>query len=148
MIAAATETADRASMILSSFQDNPARRIASLVLGTSFGMVVAGAAGLNLFVATLVTAAGDKSSLPTILAGTAGVLLTGIVIGLGSAPTHEVVKSLQAYRDGRTAPDEVKTVPTKTASESMVVAGGNLEVLGGAQGGGRPVVVRQIRRTG
>jgi len=147
MIAAATETADRASMILSSFQDNPARRIASLVLGTSFGMVVAGAAGLNLFVATLVTAAGDKSSLPTILAGTAGVLLTGIVIGLGSAPTHEVVKSLQAYRDGRTAPDEVKTVPTTTASESMLVAGGHLEVLGGAQGGGRPVVVRQIRRT-
>ena len=147
LVAAATETADRASLILSSLQDNPARRIAALVLGASLGMLVASAVGMNLFVATLVTAAGDKSSLPTIVAGSAGILLTGIIVGLGSAPTHEVVKSLQVYRDSRTEPDPVTTTPTRAALETGTVAAGNLELP--APGfGGPPNVVRAIRRTG
>ena len=148
LITAATETADRASLILSSLKDNPARRIASLVLGTSLGMVVAGAVGMNLFAATLVTAAGDKSSLPSIVAGSAGILLTGIIIGLGSAPTHEVIKSLQADRDGRTSPDQVTTAPTRTTTETGIVAAGMLEMPGAVAAVQEPNVVRQIRRTG
>jgi hypothetical protein len=34
--------------------------------------------------------------------------LTGIVIGLGSAPTHEVVKALQAYKTNRQGSDVVQ----------------------------------------
>ena len=104
---------------------------------------------MNLFVATLVTAAGDKSSLPTILAGTAGVLLMVSSSGWDRRRTDEVVKSLQAYRDGlHGALMKVKTVPTKTASESMVVAGGTPRGPGRRPGRRDTVVVRQIRRTG
>jgi len=98
----ASDSAERAALIIASIQDNPARRLASLALGSSLGMLVAGVTGLNLFVATLVGDPATPSALPPIAAGTLGIVLTGIVIGLGSAPTHEIVRSLQAYKDTRT----------------------------------------------
>jgi hypothetical protein len=105
----AGDVADRASLVIASFQDNPARRIASLVIGAGLGMVIAGGAGLNVFAATLGTGAG-AGSLAAFLAGTLGVVVTGMVMGLGSAPTHELVKSLQTYKEARTPPDPVATV--------------------------------------
>lgn len=148
----ATDIADRASLIIASFQDNPARRIASIVLGASLGMLVAGGVGLNLFVATLVPASGNASNLPAVLAGALGVVLSGIIIGLGSAPTHEIVKSLQAYRDARTPPDDVSTVTTAGQPTEAVAAAfpAMLEAPQGAlqAGFGATSRVREVRRTG
>jgi hypothetical protein len=87
--------------IVASFKDNPARRIASLILGASLGLLVAGFMGLNIFVAVL--GSGDAGE----LAGTAGILLTGLIVGLGSNPTHEVVKSLQRYKERKDAGQEI-----------------------------------------
>jgi hypothetical protein len=83
-----------ATTIVATFDDNPARRVASILLGASAGMLVAGFVGLNIFAAILEHGAG-------LAGGPIGVLLTGIVIGLGSNPTHEVIKSLQTYKESR-----------------------------------------------
>ena len=152
LLATTGEAADRASAIIASFQDNPARRLAALVLGASIGVLVAAGVGLNVFAATLVGPDGSTNDLPRLVAGTFGVLLTGVVIGLGSAPTHEVVKSLQTYKDSRTAPSSVTTMVTDMsgfAAAGADPAGGDEAVFG--QGATAPTAVlraRNVRRTG
>jgi hypothetical protein len=138
----ASDGAERAALIISSIQDNPARRLASLALGASLGMLVAGVAGLNLFAATLVGSSNDGSALPPLVAGGFGVVLTGIVIGLGSAPTHEVVKSLQAYKETRTGGELVMTA-------GAPLAGTISEVVTEAafDGGGGMTATRTLTRT-
>jgi len=116
----ASDLAERASLIIASFADNPARRVASLLLGISIGMLVAAAVGLNLFSATLAPPAG-ATDISGLLAGKAGIVLTGIVIGLGSSPTHEVVKSLQAYKEARAGSVEVPTMTTSAAVAPQVI---------------------------
>jgi hypothetical protein len=86
-------------------------------------MLVAGFVGLNLFVATLAGPNGQSPDFPTVLAGWLGVVLTGIVIGLGSDPTHEVVKSLQTYKDSRNGGVGVMTVASGSAGAGQVVQG-------------------------
>ena len=98
-LTAAAETTDRALLVISAFDDNPARRMASLIMGASIGMLAAGGLGLNLFAATLGDA--DGSAVPGLLAGALGVVLTGIVIGFGASPTHEVIGALREYKEGR-----------------------------------------------
>lgn len=146
----ASDIANDASLIISSFSDNPARRAASLALGASLGMLVAGAVGLNLFVATLAGPNDSSADLPAVLAGWLGVVLTGVVIGLGSAPTHEVVKSLQAYKESRSAPVDVVTLATGPAAAAAVIQEAALP--GGPDRGTLPGVprvylVRQVRRS-
>jgi hypothetical protein len=141
----AADLADRASMIISSFSDNPARRVASLLLGAAFGCVLAGATGLNVFAATLDGA--DASAM--LVAGKAGVILTGILIGMGSSPTHEVVRSLQAYKSARSGSIPVATTtngapaPREAVNEAFGPAGLDIS---GASGVG--VAIRTVRRTG
>lgn len=114
-------TADRALLIIGSFHDNPARRLASLGLGAAFGSIIAGGVGLNIFSATLATGAtADDVWVPQWLLGGLGVALTGIVIGLGSAPTHEVIKALQRYKQGRTAPEPVMRLAPSVSTTRAV----------------------------
>jgi hypothetical protein len=84
-------TADTITNFLDTFNDNPARRLISLVFGCIIGVIVAGALGLDAFKATLGTT-------PPYVVGifyNAGTAITGIVIGLGANPTHELIKTLQ-----------------------------------------------------
>ena len=135
----AGDLTDRASMLIASFTDNPARRITSLVLGAGLGMLVAGGVGLNLFIATLGSPLDPDATIPALLAGAMGVALTGVIIGLGSAPTHEVVKSLQAYKDGRAGPVPVATVPNGTrAAATLIQEGDVLEGFARVSRQGRP----------
>jgi hypothetical protein len=68
--------------------------LSSLLLGAAVGAAVAGFVGVNLFAAIV-----DGG--PALLNDKLGVLLTGLVAGLGSSPTHELVKSLQANKKAR-----------------------------------------------
>jgi hypothetical protein len=68
--------------------DNLGRRFISLFLGMYLGLVVAGVLGLDLLQAIFTTS----------LALHLGVVLTGLVIGLGSSPTHEVIQVLQNWK--------------------------------------------------
>jgi hypothetical protein len=77
---------------LSTFKDNPGRRLISIYFGTILGVVVAGFFGLDLFGA----ASGSAST-----HGRWSVLLTGVIIGLGSNPTHEVIRAIQEFKKGQ-----------------------------------------------
>jgi len=75
---------------LGTFGDNPGRRLISLGLGAVCGMTFAGALGLDLFQAILKT--------PPTPGLHWGIAATGLVIGLGSSPTHEVIRAVQEFK--------------------------------------------------
>jgi hypothetical protein len=97
----ATETANAAinglQDFLATFKDNPGRRLISLFLGAVLGLVVAGIFSLDVFQAVLETPAqGVEGALVDLR-----VILTGLVMGLGSNPTHEVIRAIQEYKENR-----------------------------------------------
>lgn len=111
--------ADRASKIantaigglqdfLATFKDNPGRRLISIYLGAIVGLFVAGFFGLDVIGA----AAGAQSEHPRLM-----VLLTGVIIGLGSSPTHEVIRSIQEFKKGQkgenTSKPDLPAAPVK-----------------------------------
>ncbi len=90
-IDAAKATASGVQDFVASFKDNPGRRLVSIFLGSIIGVVVAGFLGLDLFQAAM----EDASS------STGQVILTGLLIGLGATPTHEVIRAVQEYKKSR-----------------------------------------------
>jgi hypothetical protein len=84
-------TADTLTNFLDTFNDNPARRLISILLGGIIGVIAAGVLGLDALQATLGTT-------PFLNVGTA---ITGIVMGLGANPTHELIKTLQETKQRR-----------------------------------------------
>jgi hypothetical protein len=90
---------DDIGQFLKTFKDNPGRRILSIEFGVLVGVVVAEVVGLDIFTAIL-SAVNANQSVPTTFLG---VLATGIVIGLGANPTHEVIRVLQEYKISRKA---------------------------------------------
>jgi hypothetical protein len=99
---------DDAVAFIGAFEENPARRIASLALGATLGVLVAGLLGLNVFVATL-GGAEDVEGVAGVLAGALGVVITGAILGFGAEPTHHVIKGLQRYKERNTADEEIAT---------------------------------------
>jgi hypothetical protein len=88
----AKATIDGMQDFLASFKDNPGRRLISIFLGAIIGVVVAGAFGLDVFKAVL-----DNQDTRNI----GHILITGVMIGLGSSPTHEVIRAIQEYKKNR-----------------------------------------------
>jgi hypothetical protein len=141
--------ANRAGDIVVSFADNPARKVLSLMVGSILGVAVASFMGLNLFLAVLDDPSADAPSgtdtgicdggAAACLDGRAGVLVTGLVIGLGANPTHEVIKALQRRRrNGADGDDD--------ASESGATVGPAFNVLGAAVPAAGPPAATSIRR--
>lgn len=77
---------------LSSFKDNPGRRMISLFIGAIAGMVFSTFFQLDLFQAVL----SGPFRFPAL-----SVVVTGLIIGLGSNPTHEVIRALQEYKKAK-----------------------------------------------
>lgn len=109
----AAAVAKQAISVLSSvadgFQDRPGRRLISLYAGAFLGLLVASALGLDIFqvlpegTSTLATATPTATPASSTVAqavssSTLGVIFTGLVIGLGSSPTHEVIKLVQEVK--------------------------------------------------
>lgn len=93
---------DRIAAFITSFNDNPARKLASLSIGATLGLLIAGCMGLNLFVAVLAPPANanaDAGAVAGFLSYEWGILLTGIIIGFGANPTHEVIKALERRKN-------------------------------------------------
>jgi hypothetical protein len=84
-------TADTLTNFLDTFNDNPARRLISILFGCIIGVFGAWALGLDAVQATL----------GTIPFRGLGSAMTGIVMGLGSNPTHELIKTLQETKQRR-----------------------------------------------
>jgi len=85
-------SAETLNSFLDTFKDNPARRLFSICLGSLIGVIIAGALGLDAVQAT------QGTPLPSYIIGifpNAGTAVTGVVVGLGASPTHELIKMLQ-----------------------------------------------------
>jgi hypothetical protein len=97
---AARYTADAAinglQDFLATFKDNPGRRLISLYVGAILGLIVAGLFSLDLFQAVLVTPNTEPVSLLDLR-----VILTGLIIGLGSTPTHEIIRAVQEFKESQ-----------------------------------------------
>lgn len=105
---------------LGTFKDNPGRRLMSILLGVMAGLAVAGVAGLDVYAGVQNDAVTDPLKLvaPTVL----GMIFTGVLLGLGSSPTHEVIKVLQSDKERR----KLANAPVG----GLAVAGADLEARG------------------
>lgn len=89
------------SDVLAGFKENPAKKIISIYVGSMVGLVVSGFVGLDLFAAAGLPLGESKFlgvPLPYV-----GVMLTGLVVGLGANPTHEVVRLVSEAAKSRRA---------------------------------------------
>jgi hypothetical protein len=93
---AAGDVLSSAQDVVGAFKDNPARKTMSIALGVPLGILAIGVLGLNMFSAVL------GPDVPSYMAGLGGILATGVVVGLGSNPTHEVIKALQRRKGDAT----------------------------------------------
>jgi hypothetical protein len=75
-----------------SFKDHPGRRLISIYLGALLGLAAAYFLGLDLFLASTGQIQKPAPGLHW------GVALTGVVMGLGSSPTHELIKVIQEFK--------------------------------------------------
>lgn len=101
--AAATSAISGVQSFLVTFKDNPGRRVISMYAGAVMGVGVAGVFGLDLFQAVLEPGPGG---LPY---QSLRVVLTGLVIGLGSNPTHEVIRAVQEYKKSQKAENATRS---------------------------------------
>lgn len=69
---------------------NPGRKLMSIFAGALVGLVVAWAFGLDLVHAALTVAPPSGWAW--------GIAVTGVVVGLGSNPTHELIHAIQSYK--------------------------------------------------
>jgi hypothetical protein len=72
---------------LATFPDNPARRLLSIYAGCLIGLGIAVVLRLDLFQSPSGT---GTAALTTVL--------SGLVLGLGSNPTHEIIQAIQAFK--------------------------------------------------
>jgi hypothetical protein len=79
---------------LGTFKDNPGRRLLSIQIGLFAGLVVAAIGGLDVIAG--VQNQGATATLAPATIG--GIVFTGLLMGLGSSPTHEVISTLQQYK--------------------------------------------------
>jgi hypothetical protein len=87
-----TQTSD----FLDTFKDNPGRRLISLYFGALIGVILAGILGLDVFIVAMGPASASSNLFPYW-----GVALTGILMGLGSSPTHEVIRAIQEVKNSK-----------------------------------------------
>lgn len=103
----ATDSLKGINDLVASFKDNPGRRLISVYLGAFLGMMIAGVVGMDVFQATLspeaVGAAQAAGQSAVRLFPYVGVAVTGLVIGFGSDPTHQVIEVLKEYKKARKA---------------------------------------------
>ena len=144
--AALTTSITSVTDFLASFKDNPGRRMLSLELGIIGGLAVALFTGVDVFAGTSNEGAGAADM---VSATVGGILFTGVLMGLGSSPTHEVIRVLQESKQARKkagAPD----VDPSSQTAGGAVAGAAAMILGGgggeeAVGGGAPDVLESPR---
>ncbi|WP_040493261.1 hypothetical protein [Ilumatobacter nonamiensis] len=96
--------------VVGAFTSNPARTTMSIALGVPMAILASGVLGLNMFAAVL------GPDVPPYMAGVLGILATGVVMGLGSNPTHEVINALQRRKG-----DATIEVPVGSADQEMQV---------------------------
>ncbi len=85
---------DSAVNFVDTFKENPGRRLLSIFFGAVLGLILAWITGLDLFRASLGTDFAREGWADAHL----GVAFTGLILGLGSSPTHEVIQILKEIK--------------------------------------------------
>jgi ABC-type multidrug transport system fused ATPase/permease subunit len=99
VVALANSSVTGVKDFLATFKDNPGRRLISIYMGAFIGLIVATVLKLDLF-----HAAWGADPLKVSPTGVAfGVAFTGLMMGLGAGPTHEVIRSIQEFKKSFTA---------------------------------------------
>jgi hypothetical protein len=83
--------------ILEDFKDNPGRKVISIYFGAILGVGVATVAQVDVFHATESEAVFGDLAVP----------FTGVLMGLGANPTHEVIAALKKYKESKKQPASV-----------------------------------------
>ncbi len=96
---AANQAITGLSDFVATIKQNPGKKLLSMYFGSMFGMLLTATIGLDVFQATGFGAI-DAGPLTTIFPQI-GVAITGILVGLGSNPTHDVIRSLQEIKQNR-----------------------------------------------
>ncbi len=91
----ADQALDIVSSLVGSFKDNPGRRFLSLFVGIVLGLAVSAIIGLDIFQVPAETAINTGTNTVPYFPQPFGVIVSGFVIGLGSSPTHEIIKLVQ-----------------------------------------------------
>lgn len=145
----ATIVATGAVDLLAGFKDNPAKKMLSLAIGMGLGLLVAGLLRLDLFAAagaplTVITWNVLGKEIPIL--PFVGVAVTGIVLGLGSNPTHQVVSwATDVAQARKTAALGVpETADGESASRAGTLPSGGLGAALAAAANARP---RQVIST-
>jgi hypothetical protein len=99
----AGKTLAGASEFVQTFEDNPARRLMSLWAGVIVGLIVAAVLGLDAFQAILGKKPFGESGWLYAVFPSLGVAATGLLMGLGSNPAHEAIKTLKEIKERRKA---------------------------------------------
>jgi hypothetical protein len=90
--------------LLAGFASNPARRLLSIVGGAILGLLAAYLLRLNVYTAV---APSDVAAVAPSVIVTSGpsiwIAVTGLVMGLGATPTHELIKAIQEYKQNQKA---------------------------------------------
>ena len=83
-----------------TFEDNPARRLMSLYAGAVLGLVAAGVLGLDAIQAVFegVPSGWLAGKAYNLLPGI-GAAVTGLAMGAGATPTHELIKALKEVKE-------------------------------------------------
>lgn len=109
---AAVTGVDALSNLGSSLAQNPGRKLLSLLAGSVMGLGATWVLGLDAIHAALGTkplsfVLGSPATWPW------GMVFTGLVVGLGSNPTHELIGALQAYKQNAqgSSPATATTAP-------------------------------------
>lgn len=153
----AGQAVDSVGSFIATFKDNPGKRLLSLELGALAGLAVAGMLGVDVFRAVLSpdSKADIAFNWPTSIDGiwswivTApflGVAATGLLLGLGSNPTHEVIGALQQYKIDK----KVAGAPTGSVTGGAIMDGDTLaDIVGGralrsGESGRRPIQSARI----
>jgi ElaB/YqjD/DUF883 family membrane-anchored ribosome-binding protein len=103
-VAAAAVGIDGLSSFVSSLLDNPGRRVLSILVACLLGLAAAWWLGLDVVHAALNAPLPTRAGLATISQPHTlqwGMVATGLAIGLGSGPTHEIIKAIQAYKQAQ-----------------------------------------------
>jgi hypothetical protein len=107
-----------------SFKENPLRRIINIWAGAMLGMVVAYLVRFDIFSAVL-----GENSQPANWWPHLSIALTGLIVGLGSNPTHDVIAALQEVKKHRASQNQPGPVATEPVEVEVEAPGTGMEAL-------------------
>jgi hypothetical protein len=96
MAVVAQQALDILNGVVDSFKENPAKRLISIYAGVILGLIITAVLRVDVF---QVLPDGAVAGSGAAQASALGIIVSGVIVGLGSTPTHEVIKLIQGAKD-------------------------------------------------